>query len=157
MVQLLDETGGAAEFASPLSLLQPWLSLLSTTVIEAELQALYHAVNAACCELEAFHSAEHAFSCLQSGFPEYMTNWFTSMFHALGRASWHWGQAASWLKDFGDAQRDAFYQPFYAQVLLHQQRLTLLVERFQGHIARYCQEWGLALPEQQANNGGEPC
>lgn len=154
MVQLLDETGGAAEFASPVSLLQPWLSLLSSTVIEAELQALHHAVNAACCELEAFHSAEQALSCLQRGFPEYVMNWFTNMLHAIGRASWQWGQAASWLKDFGDAQRDALYQTLYAQVLMQQQRLTLLVERFQSQIARYCQEWGLALPEQQINNGG---
>jgi hypothetical protein len=154
MVQLLDETGGAAEFASPVSLLQPWLALLSSTVIEAELQALYHAVNAACCELDAYHSAERALSCLQRGFPEYVMDWFTNMLHAIGRASWQWGQAASWLKEFGDPQQAFLYQPLFQQVLLHQQRLTLLVERFQGQITRYCQEWGLVLPEQQGNNGG---
>jgi hypothetical protein len=154
MVQLLDETGGSAEFASPASLLQPWLVFLSSDVLEAELEALQHVVNAAHYELSAYHHAERALSWLQNGSPEYMMTWFHAMTHDIRQASWHWGQAASWLKDYGDAERVSLYQPLFQQVLLHQQRLTLLVERFHGQIARYCQEWGLALSEQQGNNGG---
>ncbi len=146
MVQVIGTTGEMPEFELPVSVLQPWLGLISSSVREAELVAVEHAINAACNELEASHHAEHALSRLQCGFPQDAMDWFSFMLHSLHRASWHWEQAAAWLKDHGDEQRTLLYQPLCEQVLTYQQRLTALVERFQGQMARYCQEWEIAFP-----------
>ena len=153
MVQLLDGTGDVPEFASPVSLLQPWLTVVSAEVQEAELEALQHAVNAAHEELAAFHHAQQALLWVQQGVPEFMTTWFTAMTHDIGRASWHWGKAAEWLHQFGDERRVALYQPLYEQVAAQQHRLTCVAERYQVQILRYYQEWGLALPEQPEQAG----
>ena len=64
----------------------------------------------------------------------------------IGRASWHWGQATTWLNEHGVAERAEVYQPLMQHVLAQQQRLSALVERIQGQVARYAQEWGIALP-----------
>ena len=148
MVQMLDGTGDVPEFASPVSLLHPWLAFISADVQEVELMALQHVVNAAQYELAAFHHVQQALLWIQRGVPENMTIWFDTMTNDIRQASWHWGAAADWLHKFGDEQRAACYQSLYEQVAAHQHRLTVVVERYQGQIIRYCQEWGLALPEQ---------
>lgn len=134
------------EFVSPVMLFQPWLVLVSDTATKVELNAVEQAMCAICYERGAYHEAEQAFDWLQRGRAEYAIDWFRYMTGDIGNASSHWGQAATWLKEFGVAERADVYQSLYQYVSVHQQRLNALVERMQGQIARYCQEWGLVLP-----------
>ena len=146
MVQVLDgRLDGVPEFESLPMLVQPWLALLTETVTSAELFAIEHIITAVRHECDARREVELAFSWLQQGEAQFALDWFTYMTQDIGRASWHWGQSTVWLNEHGVAERMCLYQPLMQQVLIQQQRLTALVERVQGQMARYAQEWGIAL------------
>jgi hypothetical protein len=130
---------------SPSVLLQRWLAFGSQVSVEGELTALGHALEAVNYELQARACDHWALWWVQTGQiagMEQARDWFRSLLCNLRQASWHWGKAASWLKEFGDPAKAALYASLYAHVLEQQQRLSRLVEQRWAWMQRCCQEWG---------------
>lgn len=147
MVQVLNSRfDGVPEFASLPALLQSWYVLLSDTATSPELFAVEYAIGAVRLEREARREAELAFFWVQQGSAHFALDWYTYMTKDFERAAWNWEQAAVWLNEHGVAERAELYQPLLQQVVIQQQRLSLLSERMQGQVIRFCQEWGITLP-----------
>ncbi len=133
----------------PQVVLQPWMTFVAQMTIDSELHALGHAVEAVGCEVSASAHYEQAITWLSLGHERafaYALDWWEFACKDIGQASWHWGKAAEWLKEFGDQRKGPQYASLYQHVLM-QQRLSSQVEHLQLRIGMFCQEWGYSLSD----------
>lgn len=149
MTQVSD---GASPFErptlSPQELLAPWLAFVAQATTSAELQAVGHALDATCCELDLLHSFEHGVSFVRCGYAELMPNalsYLRTAQQSHTQALWHWQKAVNWLQEFGREAQQALYAPLLAHAQQQQERLVELAGQLGEQVTRLCQEWGVTL------------